>query len=313
MYADYLSQARKAISLSEFRQIHKKAQQAVDELKSKEAEVIRALQTVDQYKVYRFLGLNSVFQYALSLGLSESQAYAYITVGRKAREFPGLQRAIEEKEITVSKAKTIASVINDKNQTTWLSLAKTSSKRDLEREVARVNPKAVKKESSRFVNDHMLELQVTIEEDTFKLLERVKELMAQKTCRPVSLEEALKLLASGYIKKEDPVERAKRILSKKEKTHKPTQLVPGRVGVDNSRKLRKPLPARLKHLVHLRDQGKCQFEKFRHKDLRAHTCNERKWIEIHHVKPLSEGGKDSLDNLISLCNSHHKMIHEIHE
>lgn len=32
-------------------------------------------------------------------------------------------------------------------------------------------------------------------------------------------------------------------------------------------------------------------------------------IELHHVKKKSQGGKDTLDNLLVLCNTHHVMIH----
>ena len=31
--------------------------------------------------------------------------------------------------------------------------------------------------------------------------------------------------------------------------------------------------------------------------------------EIHHIKPLSEGGTHDTSNLISLCKHHHSMIH----
>ena len=153
---DYLAQAQKVLDPKDFRRIHQKCEKAVDELKTCEAHLIHALQEADKFKVYRFLGLNSLFQYALSLGLSESQSYNYITVARKSRECPELQKAIDNKELTISKARAVSGVIRQDNQIKWIQLAKTRTKRELEREVARISPRAIKKESTRFIDDTTL-------------------------------------------------------------------------------------------------------------------------------------------------------------
>jgi predicted HNH restriction endonuclease len=34
-------------------------------------------------------------------------------------------------------------------------------------------------------------------------------------------------------------------------------------------------------------------------------------LEIHHIIPVSKGGKDTMDNTIVLCPNHHKIIHSI--
>jgi hypothetical protein len=31
--------------------------------------------------------------------------------------------------------------------------------------------------------------------------------------------------------------------------------------------------------------------------------------DVHHILPVSKGGKDVLDNLITLCPNHHRMVH----
>ncbi|MCB0390397.1 MAG: hypothetical protein KDD58_03855 [Bdellovibrionales bacterium] len=211
---DYLSQSRKVLEPKDFRHIHQKCESAVNDLKSCESQLIYALQEADKFKIYRYLGKNSLFQYALSLGLSESQAYNYITVARKSRECPELQKAIDKKEITISKARAVSGVIREDNQIKWIQLAKTSTKRELEKAVAKVSPRALKKESARFINDHTLELQLPVSEEIFKQLERVKDLLAQKHKKHICLEEALGVLAKEFICKHDPVERAKRKMNK---------------------------------------------------------------------------------------------------
>jgi 5-methylcytosine-specific restriction endonuclease McrA len=39
----------------------------------------------------------------------------------------------------------------------------------------------------------------------------------------------------------------------------------------------------------------------------------REWLEIHHKLPLEEGGEDTRENLLIVCNRHHKMIHDIRD
>lgn len=39
-------------------------------------------------------------------------------------------------------------------------------------------------------------------------------------------------------------------------------------------------------------------------------CKERKPLEVHHIVPLSEGGKNDFDNFIALCGKCHVLIHE---
>ena len=59
------------------------------------------------------------------------------------------------------------------------------------------------------------------------------------------------------------------------------------------------IPAWLRRLVLARDGG-CQFP----------GCGRKRWVEAHHVVHWAEGGPTDLDNLIALCKSHHRLIHE---
>lgn len=302
---DYLHQSKKELSNKDFVVIHNMCKASVQNLKRAESEVIKSLQQVDKFKVYRHLGHNSLFQYALALNLSESQAYNYIVVARKSIECPALQKAIENKEITISKARTITSVMNSRTQHQWIELARTKSKRELEREVVKLSPRAVNKESARFINDHMLELQIPVSEDIFKKLERVKDLLSQKCQRPVNFEEMLDLLSDEFLKRNDPILKAKSKLATK--TRKP---VPGQPSIQGQNKKlqikRRTIPQQTLDAIHLRDKGQCQF---RRKD--SLICGQSRWIEIHHIRPVSLGGSNELNNLITLCEGHHKVVHEV--
>jgi predicted restriction endonuclease len=132
-------------------------------------------------------------------------------------------------------------------------------------------------------------------------------------------------MAQCYLEKKDPVIRAQRVLSKKIKTERPptsTELEPrgqphqiflnsqdpdespsstskNKTQETQDLSFRKPIPTDLKHRVYLRDQGQCQKD----------DCHDSRWIDIHHIKPVSQGGLNILENLITLCKAHHHLEH----
>jgi len=59
------------------------------------------------------------------------------------------------------------------------------------------------------------------------------------------------------------------------------------------------IPPWLARLVRLRDQH-CRFP----------NCRRTRWVQIHHIIHWADGGPTDLDNLITLCGYHHRLIHE---
>ncbi|MCM2281523.1 MAG: HNH endonuclease, partial [Bdellovibrionaceae bacterium] len=96
------------------------------------------------------------------------------------------------------------------NQQKWIGLAVELPKRDLEREVARVNPRATRPEQARFLDAYTLELCTPLSEVGYKKLQRARELMASSLGEWVSLESAIENLAEFYLQRKDPVRRAER-------------------------------------------------------------------------------------------------------
>src|SRR5262249_28624422 len=64
------------------------------------------------------------------------------------------------------------------------------------------------------------------------------------------------------------------------------------------------LSAALLRQVQLRDKGRC-----RHVNKKGNRCESERWLEVHHILPVSKGGRNQLDNLITLCSTHHKLQH----
>jgi hypothetical protein len=61
-----------------------------------------------------------------------------------------------------------------------------------------------------------------------------------------------------------------------------------------------PLPAAIRRAVLLRDRCRC----------RVPGCNRRRYVDVHHLVPRSQGGEHSRRNCITLCSTHHRLLHE---
>ena len=68
---------------------------------------------------------------------------------------------------------------------------------------------------------------------------------------------------------------------------------------------RQSLSRQLIHHINLRDSGQCT-----HKSSEGIRCTNRRWLEFHHVIPRAFGGPDILENLETLCSSHHRALHQ---
>jgi hypothetical protein len=68
--------------------------------------------------------------------------------------------------------------------------------------------------------------------------------------------------------------------------------------LDVGRKTRS-IPAAIRRALNVRDPG-CCFP----------GCTYTRWLDAHHVEHWADGGETKLSNLVSLCRSHHRLVHE---
>jgi 5-methylcytosine-specific restriction protein A len=61
----------------------------------------------------------------------------------------------------------------------------------------------------------------------------------------------------------------------------------------------------IRRLVLLRSKGKCEYCG----EAGFKKGNGKVYLETHHIKPLSEHGSDTLDNVAALCPNHHREAH----
>jgi hypothetical protein len=59
------------------------------------------------------------------------------------------------------------------------------------------------------------------------------------------------------------------------------------------------IPPHIRRALDSRDKG-CRFP----------GCDNRRWVDAHHIHHWAHGGETSLDNLVVLCRHHHRLVHE---
>lgn len=69
--------------------------------------------------------------------------------------------------------------------------------------------------------------------------------------------------------------------------------------VDMGRSSREPSP-QLRRQVLKRDSNTCQYP----------GCGQKVFLKIHHTDPWVPRGETNLDKLVTLCHTHHKLVHE---
>lgn len=306
--------------------LHDRAIEVGKRYRRSEIEAIEVLQEIDRTRLYKRLDCSSLFLYAVKfMGLDESIAYPMITVARRAREIPQLQRSLKENKLSVVKANRIVGTLTAENATRLVGFAETNSTAEINREVAR---------QRKFQGLPVKLRTLKVSDETLVKVKRGSALMKSGT----DLDAAINIAFEEYLERHDPVRKAKRALDRRNlgrtmanrETSKNTIERPashengGKVDVTAENPIqgastpstanfclyrnlqRKPLTAEEKHQVFARDGGQCTH---RHPD--GSRCENEKFLHIHHIKPVSQGGTNDPENLTTLCFFHHDLAHQL--
>ena len=73
----------------------------------------------------------------------------------------------------------------------------------------------------------------------------------------------------------------------------------GRDGPVGIGRMNRTIPAWLNRQIRQRDQG-CRFP----------GCERTRWVHAHHLVHWANGGPTDLDNLVTLCGYHHRLVHD---
>ncbi|MFZ5890145.1 MAG: HNH endonuclease [Myxococcota bacterium] len=78
------------------------------------------------------------------------------------------------------------------------------------------------------------------------------------------------------------------------------QVIPDAAAPHVSQRASQTIPPAVRREVMRRDNGRCV----------VNGCKHATFVDAHHLKPRSEGGRHEPDNLVCLCAAHHRAAHQ---
>ena len=284
-----------------------------------EAELVLALQEIGRTGLWRKFDRRSLFAYAVGeLGLTDSVAAMSIAVARAAERLPELLAAIVSRRMSVSLASRVVRCLTPENAAEVIAYALSHTCREVDWECARRNPRPDAGDGAKPTAGKRIKVTVTLSRDTYEKLRRVESLEAQ--CgRAAGLERAVEATVDEYLERRDPVRKAARAQARTAPERTTAPAAPQAAAAPASEKpctyrdqlnsfksnSRVPLTAAQKHAVHARDGGRCA-----HVGETGKRCTADRWIDVHHVHPVSKGGGNEPSNLTTLCSFHHDLVHQ---
>jgi 5-methylcytosine-specific restriction endonuclease McrA len=297
-----------------------------------QAELVDYTQKADDTKLYLHRGYNSLFDYVMrDLGLSEATASNIINVARTAKLVPQLKEQLENGHGGVAKLRKLCPVLKKAHEENkpeeikkWLDKAKNMNTREIESEVAKVSPAPRRKESIRRIDGNHSSLTIGLSDEERNLLGKAQNLASSKNKANMTMAETIVLALGEFVEKYDPTkkaERQKERQQKKESAAQPAENPPVtefeketapvtavNPKTEAEKTGREAVPAAIVHEVNRRDGGQCAYVSPEGK-----RCECSRFLHFHHVKPVAYGGKNTVENLITLCSAHHRLIHENEE
>lgn len=252
------------------------------------AMLVAHLAEMDARGLHFGLGFPSLYAYCCEvLHLSEGAAYKRIEVARAARRYPILLDRLADGSLNLSTARLLAPHLTEENHRELIDAASGLSKRAVEDLLAHRFPHAdiiPLRPVVTAVGDGRYMVRFFMTASALKKLRAAQDLLRHSV--PTGdvgeiFERALMTLIDERARKKFAAVKA-----------------PGRAprGGDGSSR---HLPAEVRRAVWLRDMGQCAFV-----SRSGRRCQERGFLEFHHVKPFALGGGSTIDNIELRCRAH---------
>lgn len=249
--------------------------------------LIALLAELDARRLYLGQGCSSLFTYCTQvLRLSEHAAYGRIEAARIARRLPVVLDLLADGSVTLTTLCLLGPHLTETNHRQLLDAARHKSKRDVERQIAALNPGLPTRWMQVVwpLTSETYSLQLTISRDTYEKLSRAQDLLRHRIpSGDLSLvfDRAITTLL-------EHLERRKAAITARPHAGRPS--TPGS----------RHIPAAVRREVWARDAGRCAF-------IGAYgRCTETGFLEFHHVEPYAVGGKAVVANIQLRCASHNR-------
>ncbi len=277
-------------------------------------------------------GYSDLQHYArVRLRLGVKAARERVRIGRALRGLRRIEQAFVAGELSYSQVRELTRVATSEDESHWLELAGRVSMRELERRVvSKVGGKERTRDEPAEVHwrtPKTVELRMHLPAAVWAVLSRAIQGARQAAEGSLSDAEALEAVAKEALAslcKADSTDIAdprKAVVLYRCRDCERTELETGagavalppeqaeRLGCDSKvvdletegvseARLGGPMPAAVRRAVLARDRGRCR------------VCGRRRYVDIHHLVPRSQGGAHSRANTLCACSQCHAAMHE---
>jgi len=260
-------------------------------------EVLQHLREIERRSLYAEIGYSSLFEYAVKeLKYSEGAAQRRISSVRLIRDVPEVEEKIKTGKLSLS-ALSQAQVffrqekIGTSAKLEILESLEGKSSRIVERELALKSsqPEKFIHEKLRTVSKTHTELKFLVDEALLNDIEELRCLLgvhASTSNIQTTIQSTMQTTVAYAVR-----HAFKKLRPKNPKNLPPTLAV----------KISRYVPQEIKRQVWKRDSGQCTYQ---HK---GNRCLSKFALELDHVKPFSNGGTSTPQNLRLRCRAHNQL------
>ena len=150
-------------------------------------KILRHLIEIEKRRIHLDMGYASLFVFLTKhLKYSEGSAYRRIEAMKLLRDVPDLGNKIAVGSISVTVAAEVSRLVkikkikNKEAKQELINLFSNKNKKEVEEEIAKIAPKAAKKEKLKAINPEESHLEVTVSKELREKLEKLKALLSHK-------------------------------------------------------------------------------------------------------------------------------------
>ncbi len=233
--------------------------------------VLKYLAQVKKQKLHLKLGYSSLYKFLIKeLTYSEGEAVARISALKLMMNESIIESRIKSGEMNLSKAAKISNLLDKYDS--------KIKKSDLIAICEKVKDKSVRYTEdvvSRHLNIPKPKLKnIILNESQIDKLNRARELYGD-----ISDAELIEILLTEKLNENLPLKE-----------------------VRSKVKVSRYIPKKVRHAAFTKSNHQCQFYSKSGK-----RCNEKRFLELDHIKPYSKNGLNNLENIQVLCSNHNKL------
>jgi 5-methylcytosine-specific restriction endonuclease McrA len=254
-------------------------------------ELLAHLGEIERRGLHRGEGCGRLYGYCTEvLKLSEAAAINRIRAARAARRFPVILEMLADGRVNLTSVRLLAPHLTEGNHRALLDEVRGMTRRDVDKVVARLSPRAAVPSSIRALAPELYELRVTLGGEAHGDLRWLQDAMRREI--PDGDPSALITRALRACRQE----MAKRMFAETNRPRAGRGVKPGS----------RDLPAAVQRAVWRRDGGRCAFVA-----RNGRRCTERSYLEFHHVAPYGIGGEPTVSNVALRCRAHNEYESEL--